>query len=427
MDTIFAPATARGKAGVAVVRVSGPRAWDAAGALCGSLPAPRRAGRRSLRFDGELLDDALVLLFEPGRSFTGEAVAELQLHGSPAVVEAVLQALASFEGLRPAEAGEFTRRAMENGRLDLAQVEGLADLIAAETEGQRRQAMRVLAGVVGEQAEGWRRRLVRAAALLEATIDFVDEDVPVDVRPEVSALLRGVQEDLAAEIAGSFVAERLRDGFEVAVIGRPNVGKSTLVNMLVGRGVSLVSEHEGTTRDVIEARLDLDGLPVTLLDTAGLREAEDPVERMGVARARERAEAADLRVFLIDPGAEPYLLEPAADDIVIVGKGDLHPGVAGAVSGLTGDGAADLMRRISGILQRRAAGAGAIAHARQRHALERVGEALGSALGRIDDALFVELCASDLRRALHALDALVGRVDAEHILDEVFASFCIGK
>lgn len=427
MDTIFAPATARGKAGVAVVRVSGPRAWAAAEVFCGKLPEPRRAVRRTIRFAGELLDDALLLLFEEGRSFTGEAVAEFQLHGSVAVVDAVLRALASIEGLRPAVAGEFTRRALESGRLDLAQVEGLADLIEAETQAQRRQAMRALSGSVGRLAEGWRRRLVRAAALLEATIDFVDEDVPAEVIPEVSVLLEEVLAELEHEIRGSLVAERVRDGFEVAVVGRPNIGKSTLVNHLARRDVALTSEHAGTTRDVIEARLELVGLPVTLLDTAGLRETADPVEKMGVKRARERARAADLRVFLIEPGGEPFGLEPEGDDIVLTGKADLHPGTGDAISGLTGAGAEELLRRLADVLSRRAAGAGAMGHARQRLALERASAALEDAMGGLRMGAGVEVAAEDLRRALHALDALVGRVDAEHILDEVFASFCIGK
>jgi tRNA modification GTPase len=426
MDTIFAPATARGRAGVAIVRISGPRALQAAGWLCGALPPPRRAGLRRIVSDGELLDEALVLVFESDHSFTGEAVAELQLHGSPAVVAAVLEALGRMDGLRLAEPGEFTRRAMDNGRLDLAQVEGLADLLQAETEAQRRQAQRVLSGSIGRAAESWRADLIRAAALLEATIDFADEEVPIDVAPEVEALIDRVGSALRAEIASAAVAERIRDGFEVAILGPPNVGKSTLINALSGREAALTSPHAGTTRDIIEVRMDLGGLAVTFLDTAGLREAEDPVERMGVARARDRAEMADLRLFLLEPGESVTELSPGPEDIVLTAKSDLHPGACDGVSGLTGDGVDRLMQRIAAVLSRRAAGAGTVTRIRHRLALGRAVQALDRVWPEVSGAR-PEMAAEEVRSALRALDALVGRVDVEHILGEIFATFCIGK
>jgi len=428
MDTIFALATARGKAGVAVVRLSGPRAHAAAAALAGDLPPPRRAGLRELRHQGTVLDQALVLTFAEGASFTGDAVAELHLHGSTAVVQAVLAALGSMPGLRLAEPGEFTRRALEAGLLDLAQVEGLADLIEAETEAQRRQALRVLSGAVGQRAEGWRRALIRAAALIEATIDFADEDVPVDVAPEVLALLTQVLTDLRAEARGATVAERIRDGFEVAILGAPNVGKSTLLNALAGREAAITSAIAGTTRDVIEVRMDLHGLPVTLLDTAGLRETADPVERMGVDRARARAAAADLRVFLLDDTGFPDDLRPTGDDLVVQGKADLHPGPGLRISGLSGQGVPELVEAIADRLQCRAAGAATLTRARHRLAVERGIEALESARVEVEDgAERAELAAEQLRTALRALDSLVGRVDVEQVLDDIFASFCIGK
>jgi tRNA modification GTPase len=330
-------------------------------------------------------------------------------------------------GLRQAEAGEFTRRALENGRLDLAQVEGLADLIEAETEAQRRQALRVLSGAVGKRAEGWRKDLIRAGALVEATIDFADEDVPVDVTPEVLGLIDGLSADLRREIAGTASAERVRDGFEVAIIGAPNAGKSTLLNALAGREAAITSEIAGTTRDVIEVRMDLDGLAVTLLDTAGLRETLDPVEQIGVGRALSRAAAADLRVFLLDHPGEVLLMTPQADDIVVQGKADLHP-TDGAVSGRTGQGLDQLVGRITAVLAEKAASAGVMTRERHRVAMIRAVEAMESARHQVEGVHgAAELVALDLRRAARALDVLVGRVDTEDLLDEIFASFCIGK
>lgn len=426
METIFALASARGRAGVAVIRVSGPRAHDAGAALCGSLPGAR--GLRLLKdADGAPLDEALVLVFEKGRSFTGEAIVEFQVHGSTAVVEAVLRRLGEIEDLRLAEPGEFTRRALENGVLDLAQVEGLADLIDAETEAQRAQALRVLSGALGDKAEGWRRDLIRAAALLEATIDFADEDVPVDVSPEVLDLIDRVSSSLAREREGVGIAERIRDGFEVAIVGPPNAGKSTLLNALAGREAAITSEVAGTTRDVIEVRMDLGGLPVTFLDTAGLRDTEDAVEGIGIRRAVARAAAADLRVFLLKDGSSGAGLEPGRDDIVVAGKADL--GAEGfAVSGLTGQGIDTLVDRIEAVLAGRAAHAGTAIRARHAVAMQRAVEALAQArIEVMGGAERSELAAEELRSAVRALDSLVGRVDVENILDEIFASFCLGK
>ena len=424
-DTIFALASARGKAGVAVMRVSGPQAHGALARLC-AVPAARQAALRQLVWQGQVLDEALVLVFDEGASFTGEASVELQVHGSLGVIKALTQALAAI-GLRPAEAGEFTRRALENGRLDLAQVEGLADLIDAETEAQRRQALRVLSGAVGKRAEGWRKDLIRAGALVEATIDFADEDVPVDVTPEVLGLIDGLLTDLRREIAGTSVAERVRDGFEVAILGAPNAGKSTLLNALAGREAAITSEIAGTTRDVIEVRMDLGGLAVTLLDTAGLRETADRVEQIGVTRALERAGAADLRVFLLDHPTETLLMAPRVGDIVVQGKADLHPGLD-AVSGRTGQGLDQLVARISAVLVGKAASAGVMTRERHRVAMIRAVEAMESARHQVQGpGGAAELVALDLRRAARALDVLVGRVDTEDLLDKIFASFCIGK
>jgi tRNA modification GTPase len=374
-----------------------------------------------------MLDEALVLVFPEGASFTGEQVVEFHLHGSIAVVTAVLQVLSSMPGLRAAEAGEFTRRALENGRLDLAQVEGLADLIDAETEAQRRQALRVLSGDLGRLAEVWRKDLIRAAALLEATIDFADEDVPVDVTPEVTALLGSVQSGLRRQIAGITTAERVRSGFEVAIVGAPNVGKSTLLNALAGREAAITSEYAGTTRDVIEVRMDLGGLAVTLLDTAGIRETTDVVEGIGIRRARERAALADLRVFLIEQGAVPDM-KPDPDDIVLRAKADLLADKSDAVSGISGEGIESLIGEITARLSDRLAGLGIATRERHRVAMLRADASLTDAERHL--ALgpdMYDLMAEELRQAIRALESLVGRVDVENLLDEIFSSFCVGK
>ena len=427
MDTIYALASAQGKAGVAVVRISGPSAFSGCAQLC-ALPAARRAALRRLTWDGEVLDEALVLRFDAGASFTGEDVVELQLHGSSAVVNAVLRVLGQLDGLRLAEPGEFTRRALENECLDLAQVEGLADLIDAETEAQRKQAFRVLSGALGDKAEVWRTDLIRAAALLEATIDFADEDVPVDVSPEVLDLLDRVEAFLRAESEGARISERIREGFEIAIIGPPNIGKSTLLNALAGREAAITSEYAGTTRDVIEVRMELDGLPVTVLDTAGLRETEDHVEGIGIERAKQRAAAADLRVFLLDESGDVQGVEPQDGDVIAHGKADLRGAEGFSLSGKTGQGVDELIARASSVLRGRAAQAGTATRERHRLAIIKALDVLEYArIEVLNGPDRAELAAEELRTAIRALDSLVGRVDVENILDEIFASFCLGK
>ncbi len=429
MSTIFALASARGKAGVAVVRISGPQAFWAGEILAGSLPEPRRAGlRRLASLSGAVLDEALVLTFTSDASFTGEDVVELQLHGSIAVVQAVLSELGKLKNLRMAEPGEFTRRALENERLDLAQVEGLADLLDAETEAQRKQALTVLSGALGKVAEGWRRDLIRAAALLEATIDFADEEVPENVTPEVTELVARVMDSLGREISGTRIAERIRDGFEIAIIGPPNVGKSTLLNALSGREAAITSEVAGTTRDVIEVQMDLSGIPVTLLDTAGIREGGDAVEVIGIERAIERATAADLRVFLLEKEGQFVGVAPEKDDIVAIGKADLNNSGSFALSGKTGQGVDELILRIVSVLDEKVKSVGIATRERHRQEMQRAYDALAS--GRIEIEYGVdrtEMAAEELRTAIRALDSLVGRVDVEMILDEIFSSFCLGK
>lgn len=427
MDTIFALATAQGRAGVAVIRVSGPQAFECTRRLCSTLPEMRQAGLRTLTdSDGTTLDQALVLAFESPNSFTGEDVVELHLHGSIAVVAAVLRALGGGQA-RIAEPGEFTRRALENDRMDLAQVEGLGDLIEAETEGQRLQALRMVQGALGQKIETWRAQLVRAAALIEVTIDFADEDVPVDVTPEVLSLLESVLANVREELSGFSAAERIRSGFEVAIVGRPNAGKSTLLNALAKRDAAITSARAGTTRDVIEVRMDLKGLPVTLLDTAGLRDGADDVEAEGVKRAIARGQTADLRVFLMEPD-EVLPIMPGVDDVVVAPKADeRHDGIS-AVSGKTGRGVSDLIDAIATVLLRRSAGAGLATHARHRDSMEKALLTLQDAIRFVGEGSeHYDIAAEEIRVAIRSLEALVGRVDVENLLDEIFSSFCLGK
>ncbi|MEP2919645.1 MAG: tRNA uridine-5-carboxymethylaminomethyl(34) synthesis GTPase MnmE [Sulfitobacter sp.] len=428
MDTIFAQATAVGRAGVCVIRISGPQAHSIGTLMAGSLPDPRASALRMIKGrDGSFIDQSLVLSFTAPQSFTGEDVVEFHLHGSIAITKRVLTELGEFDGVRLAHPGEFTRRALENGQLDLVQVEGLADLIEAETEAQRKQALRVLSGNLGQKVEDWRKALIRAAALLEATIDFADEDVPVDVTDEVRDLLNAVVSTLDIEISGTQVAERIRTGFEVAIVGAPNVGKSTLLNRLAGREAAITSNIAGTTRDVIEVRMDLGGLPVTLLDTAGIRESTDEIETLGIELAVRRAADADMRIFLLEEGDEPPM-EPSASDVVLLAKADLKDNTAGGISGFTGEGVEELLERLESELSHRAAGAGLATHARHAVAMTRAREGIVEALNLLDAGPdCYDLVSAELRMAVHAFEILVGRIDTENLLDEIFASFCLGK
>ena len=425
MDTIFALATARGVSGVAVIRISGAQALVVGCSVCGELPESRGL-RRLTDSSGALLDSALVLVFRGDKSFTGEPVVELHIHGSPAVVAAVLDQLSKLEGARQAVPGEFTRRALENGKMDLAEVEGLADLIDAETEAQRQQAIRVFDGQLGEKAESWRRSLIRAAALIEATIDFADEDVPVDVLPEVNKIIDGVYNEMQKEAEGVQFAERIRDGFEVAIVGMPNVGKSTLLNRLAGRAAAITSNVAGTTRDVIEVKMDLNGLPVTLLDTAGIRESDDFVEELGIDLALFRAEQADIRVILFDNNELPKI-DTREDDIFVAAKSDLVDGSAFGVSGVTGEGVDELVDMIVRVLETRVSRVGVALRARHKTAIETCKNNLEHTKLQIEADVGLDLIADELRTAIRAVDSIVGRVDVEDLLDEIFASFCIGK
>lgn len=436
-DTIFALATPPGRSGVAVLRLSGPRAIDVVERLAGRSFQPRQATLAALKEPerGEQLDKAIVITFPRPASFTGEDVAEIQCHGSRAVVRAFLNLLEKIDKVRIAEPGEFTRRALANGRLDLTQVEALADLLQAETESQRLLAQRALDGAVTRKVDGWRDDLVHALALVEATIDFADEELPVEIVDVLRKKLIAISAAFTAEIAGASLAERVRDGFEVALVGRPNAGKSTLLNALAGREAALTSAQAGTTRDVLEVRMDLDGLAVTVLDMAGLRETTEEVEALGIARAKTRAGSADVRIFLLEGPEDPGTLGVTwrDGDLVALGKADLlecgaAPFGAIPVSGRTGDGIDTLVAALAETLMARAASAGQISNSRQRVALVRAQtglQAAASALLQGDGE--IDLVAMNIRSALQALEYLVGRVDVESVLDVIFSSFCLGK
>ena len=436
MTTIYALSTAPGKAGVAVLRISGAGAGEALLALSGlsSLPAPREAVLLRLRDpdSGAPLDRALVLYFVGPASFTGEDVVELHVHGGRAVVASVLRALASLPGLRAAGPGEFTRRAFENGRLDLTEVEGLADLIDAETEAQRRQAFRQMEGALGRLYEGWRHRLMRVLAYAEAEIDFPDEDeVPGDLIARLGPELSALETEIASHLDDGRRGERLRDGIEIAIIGPPNAGKSSLLNRLAGRDAAIVSDEAGTTRDVLEVRLDIGGVPVTLADTAGLREAANAIEREGVRRALARAEAADLRLIVAAPGVGDFSLAQPGD-ILILNKIDLGapvPEGAIAISALTGEGLdrleAELASRVGAEYEMRENPV--ITRARHREGLAECASSLARAHAALASGRDAELVAEDLRLAARALGRLTGRVDVEDLLDIIFRDFCIGK
>jgi len=438
--TIFALASGSGRAGVAVFRLSGAQAGAALVTLGGQpLPEPRRAVRRRVRgANGEIIDDGLALWFPAPHSFTGEDVVELQLHGGRAVASALAEALLAL-GLRPAEPGEFSRRAFEAGKLDLTQAEAIADLVDAETAAQRRQALRQMDGALLRLYEGWRERLLRAQAHLEAEIDFADEDLPGGLSDSARVEIDAIAAQMAAHLADGRRGERLRDGLHIAILGAPNVGKSSLLNRLAGREAAIVSATAGTTRDVIEVHLDLGGYPVVLADTAGLRDAAEAVEEEGIRRARARAEAADLCLVVFDAGTLPDLDAESLSlvdgrAIPLVNKIDrttaaipdaIGGQVAVGVSARNGEGLELLLALLTDRAAEVLEGSGAPALTRARHRLAI--EDSVTALRRCLTAGLPELAAEDVRVAARALGRITGRVDVEEMLDVIFREFCIGK
>jgi tRNA modification GTPase len=443
--TIFALSSGRPPAAIAIVRVSGPLAGRCVDLLAGAVPDPRVATYVALHNIAQQdIDNAVVLWFPQPASSTGEDVAEFHIHGSRAVLAALMAALGSIDGMRPAEPGEFTRRAFENGKIDLTEAEALDDLIHADTERQRRQALRQLNGLLGDRARDWRRQIIEASALVEASIDFSDEgDVPDELIEPALARVRVLLAEIEDVLAVEGRSERLREGFVVAIVGPPNVGKSALMNQLARREVSIVSPQAGTTRDIIELHLDLDGCPVTVIDTAGIRDSEDTVEQEGVRRARARAAEADLRLWLVDAkttidgddglrawmdaGQDGFwVVHNKVDDLVMPPGIGLDRGwPCHQISAATGAGIKELTTVLAGYAAHYLDTEGAvITRARHRQLLRQAADELG---GAVDMPEPVEIVAEHLRAATHALGRLVGRVDVEDVLGSIFSTFCVGK
>jgi len=425
-ETIFALASGSGRGAIAVVRVSGGKGFGVMQALCGRVPPPRRAAVRALQSaSGEVLDRAMVLWMPGPASYTGEDAAELHIHGGPAVLRAVSDALIA-SGCRPAEPGEFTRRAFLNGRMDLLEAEGVADLVAAETDAQRRQSLRQLDGEASRRLGAWADRLRRVLAWQEALIDFPDEDLPAETAAQLKREVAALADEIELAAEDSRRGARVREGLVFAVTGAPNVGKSSLVNALAGRDVAIVAQAPGTTRDVLEVTLELAGVTVTLVDTAGLRDTDDPVEAEGVRRARSRAADADLVIQVIDASA-PEVSQNLPDALVVANKIDLMAAPDGifGISAMTGAGLVGLRTALAAAVIRLTAVGGSAVLSRVRHTVALADAA--HALRRAATATLPELRGEELRLSVRALGRITGVVEVEDVLDTVFGAFCIGK
>lgn len=441
-DTIFAPSSGSGPAGIAIIRISGSKAGAILNSFSGlERPKPRLAMRASISDPktADVLDEGLVIWFPGPGSFTGEDVVELHIHGGQATTEAICRSLSEFEGCRIAEPGEFSRRAFYNNKLDLTEIEGLADLIAAETEGQRKQALKQLSGNLSLIYEAWRKNLLRLLAHAEAALDFPDEELPYNLLGTTKHKILGITKEISQYIDDKRQGERMRDGIQVAIVGSPNVGKSSLINYLAQRDVAIVSEQEGTTRDIIEVRLDLAGFPVTVADTAGMRTTSQSIEAEGVRRAESRALSADFSVILFDIGAleknSKIFQMVGPNDIVVLNKADLvgspkiplefqklSPVIVSVKTGFQLElFLKTLTRKVEALFSNN--GPPPLTRLRHREALSSCLAALNGAI----EASEAELMAEDLRLAVREMGRITGRVDVEDVLDVIFGEFCIGK
>ena len=430
-DTIFALSTGLGKAGIAIIRVSGRDAFNIARKLTGISLIPRAATVCYLRFNQELIDQALVVFFKSGSSYTGEDLVEFHIHGGSAVISHLSNVLSTGFNVSVANPGEFTRRALENGRLDISQVEGLLDLINAETKEQKKQSLRVFSGQIGQKSKQWREKIIHSLSLAEIMIDFSDEDVPSSTISEIEALVKSLVAEFECEMAGSRSATLVRDGFDVTIVGQPNVGKSSLLNYLAGKEKAIVSEQAGTTRDIIELSIDLKGYRVNFYDTAGIHSTEDTLEKIGIDRALKKAALSHMRVFLLNPNdiVEDFgvVIEPS--DLILCAKCDLqsHTKYSG-VSSATGDGVGDMLSKILNNITKSSSYSSVLINERHKKITERTLVFLRLALEEIDlTEARIEIVAENLRLAIVELDFLVGKINVEDVLGDIFSSFCIGK
>ena len=430
-QTVFALSTSSGKAAIAVVRISGSRSFEVVRELVGSVPPPRTAVLRSLRYKDELVDRALVICFKENASYTGEDMVEFHIHGSMAVIDYLSEVLSVGFNLGVADPGEFTRRALENGCMDLSQVEGLLDLINSETKEQKNQSLKVLSGVIGNKTNGWRTAIINSLALAEVMIDFSEEEVPKNTIGDILMSVKSLIDELGGELKHSNSLELIREGFDVTIVGKPNVGKSSLLNYLAGKEKAIVSEKSGTTRDIIELGIDLKGFRVNLFDTAGIHDSTDEIEIIGIERAKIKASQAHMRVFLLseDDEVEDFGIIVKKTDIIFCAKSDLgkssvHPGI----SSKSGEGVSKMLNKISKNIYKSTSYSGVLINKRHKTVIKSTISLLKRACLELKKPeVQIEIVAEDLRLAIMELDFLVGKINVEDVLGDIFSSFCIGK
>ena len=430
-NTIFALSTVPGKAGIAIIRVSGPKSFEVVRSLTGNIPTPRKAVLRNVVYDNELIDKALVICFSADKSFTGEDMVEFHVHGSNSTVKHLSEVLSSKLNLFVADRGEFTRRALENGRMDLSQAEGILALINAETQTQKRQALSCLAGGISNKTEEWRRLILHGVALTEIMIDFSDDDVPDNTVSDIKLVLTSLMTSLELELSRYKGAELVRDGYDVTILGKPNVGKSLLLNYLAGREKAIVSDQAGTTRDIIELSMDLNGFQVNFFDTAGIHKSKNPIEKIGIARAIEKGNASNMRIFILENNdlVEDFDINFSQNDLLLSAKGDLNQNTKHlGISGKTGIGVDKMLSLISNNIKSAADQSSILINERHKKVIQDTVLALYSAQDEIyKDDMRIEIVAECLRSAITQFDLLIGKINVDDILGSVFSSFCIGK
>ncbi len=429
--TIFALSTAPGKAGLAVVRVSGKESFQVIKRLSGSVPEPRKAVLCKLIYDDEFIDQAIVICFNEKHSYTGEDMVEFHIHGSSAVLRNLTEVLVAKFGLTAAAPGEFTRRALENEKMDLLQVEALSDLINSETKQQQKQSLRALIGNDSDKTNKWREKLLSALAYTELMIDFTEEDVPNDTIGEITNIVSWLSNVLEKELQGYKSSELIRDGYDITIIGKPNVGKSSLLNYLAGKEKAIVSEHAGTTRDIIELSIDLEGYRVNFFDTAGIHKTDNLIEQIGITRALEKAQSSNIRIFLLENNdlESDFQLNIRPDDIICGAKSDMWQHSSRLnISSKTGEGVERLLQEIKKKIIRETQLTSILINERHKDIIKCALTFLNKTQKEITkNNLQIEIIAENLRLATVQLDLLIGKINVEDVLGSIFASFCIGK